>query len=439
MGLSNLVLISVIALICLFSLQALWLHNSYLLQRKNVEETVDSIFYQTIEKELDQRFIEMEKKLKENLLDSSIRIASFEIKHNGKESSSVVYQQLTMVQQLMLTFDIHFNMAMVDSMFRSHLQSNQYPFRYQIIYTDSTDRLLDAAGHGINKGFKTSVLPIIDGEKIHAIVEITAPVVFKNMLAILTVSILIFIFIIGCFAYEIKIFHDQNQLNQLRKNFTHALTHDMKTPLTTIHSVLVQLEKETFDENPDLRQKFNTIAVEQVVNLQSMVNQILTLAYIEKKQLSLNKQSVDLPNMIQSLIDKFTVQNDKTVSFHTFFDIKASHVYADSFYLENAISNLIDNAIKYSLNSVKIEIESTAGEKQMYIRVRDNGFGISSNDQLKVFKRFERGAEIKRNRTSGFGIGLNYVQQVIEAHGGTVTIVSQEGIGSEFIITLPAC
>ena len=438
MKLINLLVIFSVALLCLFSLQAFWLYHTYQLHLGSIKESVNSIFYQTIEEELNQRFIELEKKLKENLLDASIRIDSFKIGYNGIENESVVSQQVTMVRQIMGAYNIHFNIIRVDSIFHSQLQSNQYPFRYQINYTDSAGKILKIAGQIIDKGFKTDVLPIINEEKAYAVVNIPAPVVFKNMAAILIASILIIFFIIACLIYGMKIFLDQHHLIQLRENFTNALTHDMKTPLATIRSVLVQLEKGTINNNPDMRQKFSTIAIEQTVNLQTMVNRILTLAYIEKKQLSLHKQSVDLPTMIQSLIDKFTVKPGKVIEFQTNFDLKDSIVFADPFYLENAISNLIDNAIKYSGDSVKIEVECTVRENRIYIRVRDTGFGISSNDQLKIFKRFERGAEIKRNRITGFGIGLNYVQQVVEAQGGTVTVLSEEGVGSEFIITLPA-
>lgn len=437
MRLFSFLLIFAIALLCLFSLQAFWLYHTYQLHLRNVEKSVDSFFCQSIEKELDRRFFELGEKIKEDLSNVNVRIAAFKVDCGGVENNSVASQQFAMAQQVMNTCDIHFNTAKVDSIFHSLLQSNQYPFQYQINYADSTGKVIETTGQLIIKGFKTNVLPVINGKTTYAIIKITAPVVFKKMLAILFVSVLIFIFIIACLIYEIKIFLNQHHLIQLRENFTHALTHDMKTPLTTIHSVLVQLEKGTIDKNPDMRQKFSTIAIDQVFNLQAIVNQILTLAYIENKQLALNKQSIDLPVIIQSLINKFTVKSNKVISFQTFFDFKDIMVYADPFYLENVISNLIDNAIKYSGDSVQIEIKCTTGDNRVYIRVKDNGFGISVNDQLKIFKQFERGAEIKRNRISGFGIGLNYVQQIIEAHGGTITVLSQIGIGSEFIIILP--
>ena len=441
MKLSNLMLIFAIALFCLFSLQAFWLYYTYKLQLKGIEESLNSIFYQTVERELDQRFLNLEKRIEEKSLDSSLPLASFDIDFvgmgNGIEKKSVISQQITMVKQLMATFDMHFNIDNCDSIFNSILQENKYPFKYWINYTDSTGAIIATSGHDINKGFKTTVLHVIDGEEVYAIVKITAPVVFRNMLAILTVSVLIFFFIIGCIIYEMKMFFNQHHLNQLRENFAHALTHEMKTPLSTIHTVLTQFEKGTIDKNPEMRQKFSSIAIEQVLNLQTTVNQILTLAYIENKQLTLKKETIDFPAMMQSLIDKFTVESNKHVSFKTSCDLNKNIVYADPYFLNVAISNLIDNAIKYSADSVLIEINCTEGEKYIFISIKDNGLGISSNDQLKIFKKFERGAEISRNFISGFGIGLNYTQQVVEAHGGNVSVVSNEGQGSEFIIALP--
>jgi len=432
----NLLLIFTISLICLFSLQASWLFYTYHRNLEKIEKNINSIFYEAVEKELDQRFLNLENKALENMSNVNIRIASFDLDYEIMKNRGISYQQFDMFQQLMATYHVLFSIDRADSIFHSLMQTNEYPFSYQINYEDSISRIIKVAGQPIDKGFKTVVLPIINGEKVFAVVKITAPFVFKNMPVILFISLLLLIFISACLIYDVKIFN-QHHLNQLRENFTHALTHDMKTPLATIHSVLIQFEEGSINKYPDMRQKFSSIAIEQVLNLQTTVNQILTLAYIEKKQLLLNVQAVDLMEIIQSLIDKFSVKSDKSIEFHTCCNLKSSIIYADSFHLNNAISNLIDNAIKYSGNSVRIEIECEAKRKHIYIHVKDNGFGISSNDQLKIFKQFERGAEIKRNRISGFGIGLNYVQHIIEAHEGTVTVLSQEGIGSEFIITLP--
>lgn len=437
MKLFSLLLLLSIALVCLFSLQAMWLYHTYRLHSQRIEESVDSIFDEALEKEIDLRFLELEKAIKEGSREHNTYITSFNIDHNDKENNNIISNQSAMIQHLLNTRNIHFDINKFDSLFHSLLLSNQYFFNYQINHIDSAGRMIETSGQFIGKGFKTITLPIIKGEKIYAIVGISSPAVFKTMLVILSVSILIILLIIICLVYVIKLILNQHQLNQRRRNFSHALTHDTKTPLATIHSVLRHFKNGTIKENPAMQQQYCTIAINQVRSLQSIVEQILTLASIEKKQLSLNRQSIDLPQMIQSLIDKFTIEANKTVVFQTSYNLGNSCVYADLLYLNNAISNLIDNAIKYSGNPVEIKIECTGNEKQVSIHVKDNGFGISSADQAKIFKQFERGAETKRNCINGFGIGLNYVQQVIKSHGGTVTIVSQENIGSEFILTLP--
>lgn len=441
MKLFYLLLSFAIALICLFSLQAVWFHYTYHLHSHSIEKSIDSIFKKAVEDEMNQRFLELEKNIKENFSDTDVCISSFNVDtdFNPAENNSVISQQYAMIQQLMEMNNIPFNLVGFDSIFHSLLQSQQYLFHYQINFIDSVGKTIETSGQRIVNGFKTTALPIINGEKIYAVVKISSPIVFKTMLAILSISILVVLLIITCLICETKIFINQYHLNRLRENFAQALTHDMKTPLATIYSVLSQSKNGIINKYPEqMQQKYYEVAIDQTFNLQAIVERILTLVSIEKKQLSLNKQPIDLPEMIQSLIDKFTVKSDKTIVFQTAYHLKDNCVYADPLYLQNAISNLIDNAIKYSGNSVEIKIECISIEKQVTIHAKDNGFGISFADQLKIFKKFERGAEIKRNRISGFGIGLNYVRQVIEAHGGKVAVFSKEGIGSDFVITLPS-
>jgi Osmosensitive K+ channel histidine kinase len=349
----------------------------------------------------------------------------------------IVSQQYNFMQHVLSIKDIHFDIDVLDSIFSSCLIKENLPLKYQLIYSDSLNNRLKSSGWESIKGFQTEKLPIVDGYQIHAIVKITLPVILKNMLVILIVSICIFISIIACMIYLINMFISQHQLNQLRENFTHALTHDMKTPLGSIFTILDQLRKGTMDHNPEMKEQFLQIGIDQSVNLQAIVNQILTVAYIDKKQLSLNIELIDIQKMIKDLIDKFTIKGGKDITFSVTCELNEIPVFADRLYLSNAISNLIDNAIKYSGDAVRIEIQCTTSNEQIYIRVSDDGLGISKQDQQKIFDRFERGDEIKRNKISGFGLGLNYVKAIIEAHGGTIGVYSELGKGSEFIITIP--
>jgi two-component system phosphate regulon sensor histidine kinase PhoR len=408
----------------------------------NTQDAVNLSFTNAVEKELGIRFLMMEKKAKEDFKDEVVPeegkvLGSFEFDYLNIEKEGVISEQLSLAQQIVAFSDLQFNFSCLDSIYSSILQERGLPVLYRLIYTDSLNNIIHSIGNEVKRGFKTDAVAIIDGTKVQAIVRISPPDIIRNMAGILALSLLILALIAACLIYETRVFFTQQHLNQLRENFTHALTHDMKTPLSSIHSVLDQFKRGNLDKNPEMKGKFNEIAIEQVVKLQAMVNQVLTIAYLNNKHIGLKKEDIDLNQMIKSLITKFSVKKDKEIRFTEKYDLKNVIVYADSLYLSNAISNLIDNAIKYSGESVLIEIECTTGEKLIYIQVKDNGFGISQKDQQKIFERFERGAEIKRNYVSGFGLGLNYVKEVIEAHGGVVALSSREGYGSEFTITIP--
>jgi len=434
--------IFLIAMFFLLALQGIWLHHAYQINLRNIQESVNIAFIDALEKEMSLRYLEMEKhdalkKEKGEFPEDGTVVATFESNSERIEEDGIMSEHFFIVQSLLKIKDTPFDIFALDSLYTVILKENNLKLDYRLTYRDSLNNVVDTTGKEINDGFKINPISIIDGKKIEAIIRITPSRIFMNMLGVLILSILVLILIVACLIYQTKVFLNQFHLNQLRDNFTHALTHNMKTPLGTIHVVIDQLNKGLLDNQPEIRNKHCAIATEQVLNLQALTNQILTLAYIEKKQLTLNKQPIELPQMIQLLIDKFSVQEDKTVEFKTHYDLKNVELNADPVYLSNALSNLFDNSIKYSGNEVCINIQCTASDKQVYIQVKDNGRGISKKDQEKIFERFERGVEIKRKSVSGFGLGLNYVKQVIEAHGGTIALFSSEGLGSEFTVTVP--
>jgi two-component system phosphate regulon sensor histidine kinase PhoR len=142
--------------------------------------------------------------------------------------------------------------------------------------------------------------------------------------------------------------------------------------------------------------------------------------------------------MIKELEDRFSVSTDKQVSIHSSIDIdQYQSIYVDSTLIKNAIANLIDNAIKYSGDPVNINIKCYTTNQQIHISIEDNGFGISDEDKDKIFGKFERGAAVGRKGAKGFGLGLNYVKQVVKAHGGIVLLFSNKGKGSIFSLVIP--
>ena len=231
---------------------------------------------------------------------------------------------------------------------------------------------------------------------------------------------------------------EQKMMADLRNDFSYAMVHDMKSPLSSIIMGARFLHSGKVDDKPQIKEKYYAIIESEAEHLLALVNKLLTISKLENKKLILNKQTVNLEPIIDDIIEKAKTKTEKNV--HFIVDLLNHHVLADEQYLTEAISNLIDNAIKYSKDEIEISITSQENDKYILLKVRDNGIGISKEDQLIIFDKFGRAAIHEQNRkggVSGFGLGLNYVDQVMQAHGGKVTVQSEKDQYSEFTLYIP--
>ena len=243
---------------------------------------------------------------------------------------------------------------------------------------------------------------------------------------------------IVCTVYQIKYIFKLNKISQIREDFSYAMVHDMKTPLSTIMMVQDMLKSGRLEGKPEIKNKYMNIAESETEHLFALTNKILTISKLENHKLEMNKTEVELTPIIEKLTEKFKAKAQKPVNFT--ISMQAKTAYADNDYLGEVISNLIDNAIKYSKESVEINITTEESERYTILKVRDNGLGISEADQKIIFQKYERAAAAKRSRkngASGFGLGLNFVDQVIKAHEGRIFVNSTEGEFTEFTIYLP--
>ena len=249
-------------------------------------------------------------------------------------------------------------------------------------------------------------------------------------------------FILGFFAIIIvqllKFITEQEQMAELRNDFSYAMVHDMKSPLSSIIMGAHFLHSGKVDDKPQIKEKYYTIIEEEAEHLLALVNKLLTISKLENKKLILNKWDIDIEPIIADLIEKAKAKADNPLEIIT--DLKIRNVLADEQYLTEAIANLLDNAIKYSKDEIKIKISSIDTDKNVLLKVRDNGIGITKEEQQIIFDKFGRAAIHEKNRkggVSGFGLGLNYVDQVMQAHGGKVTVSSEKDKYSEFTLYIP--
>ena len=249
-------------------------------------------------------------------------------------------------------------------------------------------------------------------------------------------------FILGFFAVIIvqllRFITEQEQMAELRNDFSYAMVHDMKSPLSSIIMGAHFLHSGKVDDKPQIKEKYYTIIEDEAEHLLTLVNKLLTISKLENKKLILNKWNIYIEPIINDLVEKAKAKSTKPIEVTTFLEVK--NVLADEQYLTEAIANLIDNAVKYSKDEIELSIKTFDTDKYVLLKVRDNGIGMTKEEQQVIFDKFGRAAIHEKNRkggVSGFGLGLNYVDQVMKAHGGKVTVSSEKDKFSEFTLYIP--
>ncbi|MBQ2858278.1 MAG: HAMP domain-containing histidine kinase [Bacteroidaceae bacterium] len=257
----------------------------------------------------------------------------------------------------------------------------------------------------------------------------------EKMGMLLFSTFLLMIFAIGCLVFQIKTIRWQKQVLKMREDFSYAIIHDMKTPLSSIAMVLNFLRSGRLEGKPEMKEKYCRIAEEETEHLLNLTNKVLTISKLEAHKMVMNKTMTELQPIVERLVDKFKTNASKPVNFT--IDLKETDVYADAEYLEEVLRNLVDNSMKYSNEEVHIKISSRIEKGYTVISVYDDGTGISYKDQQVIFNKYERGSVVEGKRKGGFGLGLNLVWQVVEAHGGKVMVNSLKGEFTEFSLYLP--
>ena len=264
------------------------------------------------------------------------------------------------------------------------------------------------------------------------------PELIQRLSPLFLISAIILAFFAIIIVQLLRFMNEQEQMAELRNDFSYAMVHDMKSPLSSIIMGAHFLHSGKVDNKPEIKEKYYSIIEDEAEHLLALVNKLLTISKLENKKLILNKNEIDLGPIISDLTEKAKAKATKPIEITT--NLEVQNVLADEQYLTEAIANLIDNAIKYSKDEIEISIKTIDTDKNILLKVRDNGIGITKEEQQIIFDKFGRAAIHEKNRkggVSGFGLGLNYVDQVMQAHGGKVTVSSEKDKFSEFTLYIP--
>ena len=434
--------IAVVGLIAIVELQYVWLVNTYKLTKESIRMKGEELFPEAA---LQEVFLRVSKTKKDSTVTMNV---NFDAEKDMETMSNpgqwlMSYMHVSFQEIALKDFNRDVSFMDLDSIYAHMLDSIGFPAAVASCIVDSTGRIMKASSqldiHG--KGvLRTSPLPIsFDGTRfLQGVITNPYRVIFQRMTLLLLATVLIMVLVIACIIYQIRIILRQNKIAKLREDFSYAMIHDMKTPLSSILMGTQILETGKLDAQPEKKARYFRILREEGEHLLSLTNKVLTLSKLENHQLKLEKETCSLRPMLEDLAEKYKAKAVKHIVYK--WNLQADTVYADEEFLKEALSNLIDNAVKYSGEEVEITFSSGKLSNEYYIKVHDTGFGIPLKDQSKIFEKYERASASGRSRyggPAGFGLGLNYVLRVAEAHGGRVTLESIEGEYSEFTIYLP--
>lgn len=248
----------------------------------------------------------------------------------------------------------------------------------------------------------------------------------------------IILIIIIFFAYTINVILKQKRLSETKNDFINNITHEFKTPISTISLSAEVLLQPNIVNEPERLSNYAQIIQDENNRLKSQVDKVLQLATLEKDKLKLENENIDIHQLINESIKSFDLLiQQKEGKIRCEFNSKNHLFVGDKVHLSNILHNLIDNAIKYTPVAPDILISTNHYKEGIEIRVKDNGIGITKEGQKYIFDKFYREPTGDVHDIKGFGLGLNYVKTIVEAYGGKIKLISKEKQGATFIIKLP--
>ena len=417
---------TIIGLLALIALQSIWLYNTYILFSNRIYSDSNDILKKSLNREASIRFAQTPK-------GTIISGATTPAKKND-----VIVPEIAYMNEALQKLGLELSLTDIDSLANDFLKATDTKSTIVICLMDSkTKEILDKSKNNLNIHsfgiIKTDIIPVRTdlSQGVQMILINPYYTIIKRMGLLLIATVILMIFVI-------KIIARQNKIAQLREDFSYAMIHDMKTPLSSITMCTDFLQSGRLDGKPEMKEKYFTIVKNEAEHLLTLTNKILTLSKLENHKLEIDKRNILLEPVIEDLKEKFIAKSAKPIHFT--IDLEVKKVYTDEEFFKELMSNLIDNAMKYSKESIEIKISSHYDDRYTIIKIYDNGIGISKKDQRTIFDKFERASATKRTKyggPAGFGLGLNYVYQVIEAHEGKVYVNSIEGDFTEFTLFIP--
>lgn len=257
-------------------------------------------------------------------------------------------------------------------------------------------------------------------------------------LAILIVpSILFLLLLVFCLAWLIRNLNRQRKLDQVKNEFINNLTHELKTPVFS-SSLLIKMLRQRLNGKSEKVEEYLQLMEKENTQMKGHIEKVLELASWESGQYELNQHPHPLHLLVEELASRYALKLEESGgSLALRLTAADDSVAMDPVHIMNALQNILENAIKYNPGAVDIVLSTSEKGEYVQIEIQDDGVGIAPEHQKKIFEKFYRIPMGDLHAVKGFGLGLSYVKQIIEAHRGEVSVESRKGKGTKFIILLP--
>ncbi len=413
------VIIAIVGLSAAFMMQMLWIVGGFQYTISKIKSDVNEKLEQALFTEAEQR--------------ACLYLKSIAVSPPNSDKPDITYFETELNKETKSNISLPKLKAILDK---------SLPSDYSIIlYNNGKEHYYGGDNRAIQLSVKSAVFYTRTDQSQAIQIELTNPysIFFEELGLLALASFLMLIITLLCIFKQVGIIRWQQNNAKMKKIMTYSMIHDIKTPLSTIRLGLGALDHERIANDSEKRTKYLQVISTETQHAYSLINRILTISKSQAGKLELRKVQVDMTSMLSKMEENFKVNRLKNVSFEN--HINCQYAFADEEYLKEIFYNLIDNSIKYSDGDVTIRISTDKVDKGVSIRVRDNGIGISKADQKVIFDKYERASAAKRTfkkkGAPGFGLGLTYVFQVIDAHEGMIGVESELGKYTEFSIFLP--
>lgn len=338
------------------------------------------------------------------------------------------------------------NFKLLENMIKGELRYNgiELPFKYEIV--DKNDKVI----------YKQSGFDATDSRSLYSQVlfpndppeKLTHLKVYFpdkrhylfSEISFIVPSILFTFILLVTFIIIIYITFRQKKLSEMKNDFMNNMTHELKTPVSTISLAAQMLKDQSITKSPEVFKHISGVINDETERLSFQVEKVLQMSLFEKQKATLKIKELDANDIIVHVANTFQLKVEK-FGGNLDIDLEAteSTIYGDKMHFTNVLFNLLDNAVKYRREDIDLQlmIRSWNNNNKLYISVEDNGIGIKKENLKKIFERFYRVSTGNLHDVKGFGLGLAYVRKIVEDHKGTIRAESEFGKGTKFIICLP--